>query len=453
MLKKLSAAVLLTVLFLASCKNDDSYAPLASEAQNDFIEIFQNESVEIYVLDNDLNLPDSGTFTVASTENAVITTDTNGTPHDPSDDYIRYTPVANFTGEDVFPYTICDPSENNCASGVVTVSVQTASPVRYVPEELPYEKLSDYQFFEGTMSNLQPAFGVVPYEPISSLFSDYAKKARFIWMPNNAKAHYVDDHEVLDFPEGTMLIKNFYYENVLPNNSTRIIETRLMIMKDGKWLFANYIWDLDQSEAYFDLTGGPTQVNWLLNGVERTVDYRVPTESQCFTCHKSLVDNTPIGLKPQNLNGNYNYPDGVQNQLTKFVEMGYLDASMPSTFETVVNWEDTSQPLDLRVRSYFDINCAHCHADVKHCDYRPMRFAFNESADPVNLGVCVDPDTNIPPYTKIVDPGSKETSVLHFRFSTTQEQYRMPLFGRTLVHEEALALIEAWIDSLTENCD
>jgi uncharacterized repeat protein (TIGR03806 family) len=454
MLGKISIGILLSVLFLASCKNDDNYSPLAPDARNDFIEILQNRTVEIYVLNNDLDIPEAGTFAVTASENATITIeDPNNTQNNPSDDYIQYTPTPNFTGEDIFEYTICDASQTSCASAIVTVSVQNASPVRYVPSELPYEKLSDYKFFTGNMSNLEPAFGVVPFEPISALFSDYAKKKRFIWMPNNATGRYVSDHEVLDFPEGTILIKNFYYTNVLPDNSQRIIETRLMIMKDGKWMFANYIWNTAQTEAYFDLSGGPTQLSWLQNGVKRTVEYRIPAESQCFTCHKSLVDNTPIGLKPQNLNGDYPYAEGVMNQLTKLVEMGYLDASIPATIETVVNWEDTSQSLDLRVRSYFDINCAHCHSDVKHCDYRPMRFAFNESADPVNLGVCVDPDTSIPPYTKIVNPGDKETSVLFFRFSTTLEQYRMPLFGRTLVHDEALALIEEWINSLTENCD
>ena len=379
--------------------------------------------------------------------------DENNSPNDPSDDFIRFTTYGNYAGQDTFEYTICDSGGSNCATATVTINVQSGTPVNYNIDAMPYDRLSDYNFFEGSMSQLIPVFGVTPFEPISALFSDYALKTRFIWMPNNVSASYVSDHEVLDFPTGTILIKNFFYENVQPNNDTRIIETRLMIKKADKWDFANYIWNETQTEAFFDLSGGPTEVVWLQNGVERTVDYRIPAESQCFTCHKSFVDNTPIGLKPQNLNGNYPYTDGSKNQLVKFVEMGYLDAMPTTNISTVVDWEDVSKTLDERVRSYFDINCAHCHSDVKHCDYRPMRFAFNESDDPVNLGVCVDPDTDIPPFTKIVNPGDLETSVLHFRFSTTDEQYRMPLFGRTLVHEEALQLVEEWIYSLGNNCD
>jgi hypothetical protein len=35
-------------------------------------------------------------------------------------------------------------------------------------------KLSDYKFFEGALKNQNPALNVVPYEPASSLFTDYA---------------------------------------------------------------------------------------------------------------------------------------------------------------------------------------------------------------------------------------------------------------------------------------
>jgi len=451
---KLLLSSLLFLFVLFACKTDDDYTPLSINVEADFADIIQNQTTDIFMLSNDTNLPLSGTLSVTTSVDAIIELiDPNNTPNNPSDDLIRYTPNGNFTGQDVFQYTICDDSQSNCAAGTVTVNVQPGSPVNYDLDEMPYEKLSDYNFFEGTMANLNPVFGLVPFKPISSLFSDYAIKKRFVWMPNNVSAQYVNDHEVLDFPEGSILIKNFFYNNVQPGNTTRIIETRLMIKKANKWVFANYIWNAEQTEAFFNLDGGTTSVVWLQNGIEKTVEYRIPAESQCFTCHKSVIDNTPIGLKPQNLNGNYPYPDGIKNQLVKFVEMGYLEGTPPTNINTVVPWDDTSWSLDLRVRSYFDINCAHCHADVKHCDYRPIRLAFNESADPLNLGVCVDPDTNIPPFTKIINPGDINTSVLHFRFSTTEEQYRMPLFGRTLVHEEALQLVEEWINSLSINCD
>ncbi|QNJ97543.1 Ig-like domain-containing protein [Constantimarinum furrinae] len=445
---------LFAILFtFNSCKEDDNYTGLAIETEADFIQMLQYESVEIDVLLNDLNVPDDHILTVENSPNASIEVHQNGSIGDPQNVRIMYTPNSNFTGTDTFNYTVCDASATSCATETVTVEVLPASPVNFEIEEVPYPKLSDYNFFTGTMSDLIPVYGVVPFEPISALFSDYALKKRFLWMPGDVKARYVSDHEVLDLPNGAVLIKNFYYENVQPGNTKVLIETRLMIKKQEGWIFANYIWNESQTEAFYDLSGGFKNLSWLENGELKTVEYRIPAESQCFTCHKAEINSTPIGIKPQNINNQYIYDFGSENQLQHLVQMGYLEDNIPATINTVVDWQDTSKSLDLRVRSYFDVNCAHCHSDVKHCDYRPVRFAFNESGDPANLGVCIEPDTNIPPYTHIVNAGDPDTSVLFFRFSTTEEQYRMPLFGRTLVHEEAVELVAAWINSLSTNCD
>jgi uncharacterized repeat protein (TIGR03806 family) len=449
----LSGCLLLMFVTFSSCKKDDNYTGLSIETEADFVQVLQNETVEIDVLLNDHNIPEDPLLTVASSQNATVEVLQNETNGNSSGVRISYTPNSNFIGTDIFEYTVCDPSSANCATETVTVEVLAASPVNFELEEVPYPKLSDYNFFSGTMADLIPVYGVVPFEPISALFSDYALKKRFLWMPGDVKARYISDHEVLDLPNGAVLIKNFYYENVQPNNSKVNIETRLMIKKEEGWIFANYIWNESQTEAFYDLSGGFKNLSWLQNGELKTVEYRIPAESQCFTCHKAEINSTPIGIKPQNINNQYIYDFGSENQLQYLVQMGYLEDQIPSSINTVVDWQDTSKSLDLRVRSYFDVNCAHCHSDVKHCDYRPVRFAFNESGDPENLGVCVEPDTNIPPYTHIVNAGDPDTSVLFFRFSTTEEQYRMPLFGRTLVHEEAVQLIEEWITSLSVTCD
>jgi hypothetical protein len=70
------------------------------------------------------------------------------------------------------------------------------------------------------------------------------------------------------------------------------------------------------------------------------------------------------------------------------------------------------------------------------------------------MGVCMTPDTEIGNGTDmIISPGNSSRSVLHFRMSTNDEQYRMPLLGRSLVHDEAVDLVQEWINSLTNSCD
>ena len=321
-------------------------------------------------------------------------------------------------------------------------------------ENVPYQTLSEYNFFKEDIKNLEPVFGVLPYELNSSLFSDYAKKKRFIWMPENVKASYVNDHTPFNFPTGTVLIKNFYFENITPNNTTKILETRLMIKKADLWEFAEYVWNEDQTEANLTSEGSVVDLEWIENGETKNVSYKIPAAPECFTCHNKFGTPVPIGPKPQNIFKDLQYIDGVKNQLQKWVEVGYLDSNYPSNITKTVNWKDESESLDLRARSYIDINCAHCHSEESYCEYRPMRFAFNESSDLLNMGVCVTPDTNVGDnLTHIVAPNSPNESVVFFRINSTLEEYRMPLLGRTLKHTQGVRLVEEWIESLTQPCE
>ncbi len=355
----------------------------------------------------------------------------------------------------------------SCSEDDKVSEYEPISPVTVDLTSVPYPKLSDYKFFEGDMKEQIPSLDVIPYAPISSLFSDYAHKKRFVWIPKGAKASYAGDDEIVQLPTGSVIIKTFYYENVLPSNATKIIETRLMIRKSGEWIFANYVWNDEQTEAFLDLEGSTKGISWLdENNVVKNVEYRIPNHVQCIVCHKSksYVDgvytqvNIPIGLKPQNLNASYDYGTEIKNQLTKWIELGILESfALPTAENTVVNYTDQSKSLDQRVRSYFDINCAHCHSTTGHCDYRPMRFPFSETSNNlVNMGVCVDTQDmqNFEPrLSKLVTPGNIERSMLYYRLNTIDETHRMPLHGRAMIHQEGIELVENWINSLSTTCE
>lgn len=319
--------------------------------------------------------------------------------------------------------------------------------------KVPYQKLSEYRFFEGDLKDQNPADGVIPYQPASSLFTDYALKKRFIWMPSGVKATYNGDHDILDLPVGSALIKNFYYDNVQPSGTTRIIETRIMIRKSSGWIFAEYVWNDAQTEATLQMSGSYTDISWLQNGSPKSTTYRIPSETECLICHKDNGMAIPIGIKPQNINWSYPYSDGTQNQLSKLVAQGYLENNLPSDIISTVDFMDDSQPLRLRLRSYLDINCAHCHRENSHCDYRPLRLAFSETGIGQNMGICVTPDEALDPsLVEIIVPGNINKSMMHFRLNSTAEANRMPLLGRTLVHDEGVQLLKDFINSIS-TCD
>ncbi|WP_299098315.1 hypothetical protein [uncultured Winogradskyella sp.] len=332
--------------------------------------------------------------------------------------------------------------------------IDNPSIVHFDLENMPYQSLSEYQFFLNELKNLEPSPGVIPYTLNSSLFSNYAQKKRFLWMPNNSKASYIADDQNLQFPVGAILIKNFYYNNVLPENNTQIIETRLMIKKQEGWIFANYKWNTAQTEAILDMDGSTIDVQWLLDNEVQSVQYRIPSGPECHTCHKVLETPKPIGPKPRNLNLSYNYSDGSSNQLDKLVDLGYLENTLPNIIDKLPNYNDSDETLELRVRAYVDVNCAHCHSEETHCAYRPLRFDFSDTHNPTNLGVCVEADTDLGfDLGHIVESGDARNSVLYYRISSVEPSDRMPLLARSFVHKEGAELIEEWINTLNSNCN
>lgn len=333
------------------------------------------------------------------------------------------------------------------------------SPVVFDINSVPYQKLSEYNLFKSPMSSLEPVYGVLPFQPASQLFTDYALKKRFIWMPEGTSANYVADDKAFDFPTGTILVKNFYYENVLPENSKKILETRLMIKKSDGWIFANYIWNDEQTEAVYNMDGSYKEIEWVQNGVNKSTNYRIPNGHECFMCHYVNNENAPIGPKPQNINFPINFADGSKNQIQKLQEFGYLNSGTPTNVASIIDYNDTSKSLDMRARSYLEINCAHCHRDGGYSEFYPVRLNFTTEADYTALGFCVEPNINIngmipgAQADHIFYPGDHTKSVVYYRMNTLHENIKMPMIGRTMVHDEAVTLINNWVDSFEEGCE
>ena len=125
------------------------------------------------------------------------------------------------------------------------------------------EKLSEYEFFLDTKAQI-PNDKVIPYELISSLFSDYSLKQRWVYVPSGLKAQYVRD-EVFNFPVGSALIKTFYYpvdERDL-SLGKKLLETRVLLRKSNGWRAVSYAWNSDQSDAFKKVAGKTIPVDWI----------------------------------------------------------------------------------------------------------------------------------------------------------------------------------------------
>ena len=192
--------------------------------------------------------------------------------------------------------------------------------------DTPPKLLSEYGFFQNTKDQITVP-GVLPYELITSLFSDYADKHRFVYVPEGMFAAY-QKNSVFSFPIGSVLIKTFSYEPVNNQISGRhLIETRLLIRKDTGWDALTYVWDEAGQEASLALAGKTVRANYISKeGSQLDIRYRVPNKNQCKECHLENESIVPIGPKPRNLNRDYNYFEGTMNQLEKWMEVKFLES-------------------------------------------------------------------------------------------------------------------------------
>ena len=313
-------------------------------------------------------------------------------------------------------------------------------------EKFP-KKLSDFAFFKDIHAQI-PADGVVPYELISSLFSDYSYKQRWVYIPESKKASFRKD-EVFDFPVGSALIKTFYYPIDERNLSLgkKLMETRLLLRKQNGWEAVSYAWNEDQDEAIIKKAGKTILTDWIdFKGKSRSVRYRVPNKNQCKECHAKNDAVMPIGPKARNLNKIYDYHDESINQLTKWMKLEYID-NIQTDLNTPVDWKDDTYSLDERVRSYLDINCGHCHISSGGANSTGLYLNLTETR-PTHLGINKKPvatGRGSGGYEFSISPGKAEESILLHRMISTDPGVMMPESGRSLTHSEAIEMIKEWI--------
>jgi len=322
--------------------------------------------------------------------------------------------------------------------------------------EKPAKLLSDYDLF-ANLSEQAPAVGVVPYDLITPLFTDYAEKMRFISLPDGETATY-QGAGLPDYPVGTILVKTFAYPDAAATAShgLNLIETRLLIHQADGWVALPYVWNDEDTDAVLKRAGKRLTVEWTRpDGTVLPIRYAVPNVNQCKGCHVTGGEFVPIGPKVRNLNHDFDYASGTENQLTYWASAGLLSPlpDDPSNLPRIANWLDEDHAsLNERARAYLDMNCAHCHADAGPGKTSGLFLTWEEE-DASRLGVFKRPvaaGRGSGGFEFDILPGNPDESILYFRMASTDPGIMMPETGRSLVHEEGLALIREWITRMED---
>ncbi|WP_416907097.1 MAG: SO2930 family diheme c-type cytochrome [Polymorphobacter sp.] len=299
----------------------------------------------------------------------------------------------------------------------------------------PAPMLADYGLFSDAAAN-SPAARVRPYNLNTQLFTDYADKARFAYLPPGTSARV--EGGVIEWPVGTTLIKHFQYGS---GADVRRLETRLLIRQQSGWLPVSYVWNEAQTEARLQIAGQTIPLTIPTPAGPRAIDYQVPNRNQCKQCHQQSGAVTPIGPSLANFN------TGVQ--LQSWAAAGVL-TDLPDARPRLARWDDPEAPLDARARAWLDVNCGHCHSRAGFASNSGLYLQHDEP-DPTHFGVGKRPvaaGRGSGGRMVGIAPGAPEASILVHRIESTEAGVMMPQMGRTLVDEEGAALIRAWIAAM-----
>jgi uncharacterized repeat protein (TIGR03806 family) len=282
----------------------------------------------------------------------------------------------------------------------------------------------------------QPASGLIPYAPNAAFWSDGAVKERWIGLPNGQNITVGTEGD-WDFPNGTVLVKNFHRNN-------RLIETRLFMRHpDGVWAGYTYEWNAQGTDA--------TRVR---GGKRVTIDgqpWIYPSEAQCLQCHSEAAGRS-LGLETRQLAFNITYPQTGRDahQLLTLNAINVLTPPIadPAAEVPYPNPGGTAGTLGERARAYLHTNCAQCHrpggpttaamdfrystalADTNACDVAPSLG---------DLGLS---------NARLIAPGAAARSVVIARMSR-RDANGMPPVGSAQVDTAGAALLTEWVNSLT----
>ena len=309
---------------------------------------------------------------------------------------------------------------------------------------------------------------VIPYEVNSPLWSDGADKTRGMALPNGAKIHvvncsanpsecpgsrdYADDGK-WKFPVGTVMVKSFLFDG-------KLLETRLfMHFSATTWAGFSYKWDQAQTDATLESTDRDEES---FSTGQRTVDWHFPSRDDCMTCH--IPDKGYAVLGPET--AQMNRVVGGSNQLDKLQAMGVFEAPIPTPYKAALIQPTTSQlgsppasaTVEQRATTYMQANCAFCHRpdDDVDCTTDPcldLRFGLPLAS----RNICnVTPAKGGFGLTNPVTlaPGHPELSVMSIRMKAAPDDSsghhgRMPQVASYVVDQQATALIDSWITSIT----
>lgn len=307
-------------------------------------------------------------------------------------------------------------------------------------------KLSDTGAFSN-LSTLTVHPGILPFDVNTPLWSDFASKRRWFSIPATNKTISFNADSNWAFPEGGVWIKHFELEMKKGDpSSSRRLETRFIVKTKTGVYGITYKWDADQQNATLVPDEGATETYTIQDGsTTRQQTWRFPSRSECLACH-TAAGGWVLGFNTAQLNRDFSYPGNTTNQLWALSDAGYFTEPVTNhhTLRALASIDNEQVSRTFRVKSYLEANCSFCHRQGGTAQANwDARISTPLSESGIIGGSLVN--TGSDPANRVIAPGDLAHSMLVQRMLATDNK-RMPPIGSSVVDQEAVALLSAWVN-------
>jgi hypothetical protein len=291
------------------------------------------------------------------------------------------------------------------------------------------------------------AAGILPFEPQYPLWTDGARKRRWIALPPGAAIDASDvDH--WRFPIGTRLWKEFTF----PGGET---ETRFLHRRaDGSWLYATYVQRPGDGAAILAPDCGVRAFAATAPGRH----HDVPSQTDCRLCHEGtrtpVLGFAALQLSPDRdpLAPNAVEPPPGALDLAGLAARGLIH-DLPADLLATPPRIAARSAVERAALGYLHGNCSSCHNGDGPLQRLGVRFDYPVAADP-GIAPGIATTLGVPSQFRRrglelrIAPGAPGSSVLVHRLAADDALAQMPPFGRHLVDRTAVALLTDWIAAL-----
>ena len=213
-----------------------------------------------------------------------------------------------------------------------------------------------------------------------------------------------------------------------------------------------YRWNEQQTDAVLvDADGFSEDFTVTEDGQQRIQTWTYPSRADCRTCH-TPAGGGALSFTTRQLNRDFDYGQGPENQLTALAAAGYFDGAIPSpaTLPQFSRADDGSFSLEHRARSFLAANCVSCHQPgglaLGSWNARP-ELSLEESGI---LESLLNNDGG-DPFARTVVPGDPARSAILQRLhsvATPGPLPAMPPIATSEANDEGIALLTEWIEAI-----